>query len=85
MTGKIATYVGLGGSGKEVVFSSCSKCPTVLWTEVGIFPGMIILKPGTLDDGDARTACKPVAEIFAANRVDWCGRKDGAAQYERGL
>ena len=80
LTGTMTTYTGIGGSGKNVVFSSCSTCPTILWTEVGLYPGMLILKPGTLDEFDAKAACQPVAEIFTANRVGWCGQRNGAAQ-----
>lgn len=83
LSGEMVNYTRRGGSGKDVVFFTCSRCPTVLWSECGAFPGMKVLKVGTLDDAGAQNACKPVGEIFTANRVAWCGSLNGAAQYEQ--
>lgn len=44
--------------------------------------GLIIVKPGTIDDIDAAGALKPGAEIFTKDRVKWVKATDGAEQKE---
>ena len=51
-----------------------------MWRETGSFPGMKVIKAGTLDDADALDKAKPVAELFAPERVSWVPEVAGAGQ-----
>jgi hypothetical protein len=45
-------------------------------------PGVVLVKGGTLDDGEAIKAADPKVEIYTKNRPGWCGAWGGAEQKE---
>lgn len=51
-----------------------------MWRDGPTFPGLKILKVGTLDDVDALAKAKPTVELFAPTRVEWVNEIPGAAQ-----
>ncbi|TKA76828.1 hypothetical protein B0A55_04642 [Friedmanniomyces simplex] len=63
-SGKLATWTRDGGSGSEVTYFSCPKCPCVLYTESEYFPSLKIVKIGTIDVPGVLEKCKPTGEIW---------------------
>lgn len=60
----------------------CPNCPTLLFVEVEAFPGMKVIKAGTIDEEDRKflDGAKPGKEIYTKNRFDWCAPISGAEQ-----
>jgi hypothetical protein len=50
-------------------------------SEAEAFPGMLILKAGTLDD---RSWVKPSAHVWTSSKQDWCAIPAGATVFEKG-
>ena len=69
-------------SGKNVKYTFCATCSTLMIVDGEAFPGMRILKPGTIDDKTFLDSSKPVQEIFTKDRPNWCATIDGAGQKE---
>ena len=68
MSGKIASYEDTGTSGKPVIRMFCSKCGSSLASDVKAFPGLLLVKAGTLDDA---SWVKPGLEIWTESAQDW--------------
>jgi hypothetical protein len=47
---------------------SCARCGTKVWNEPLASPGLLVVKPGTLDD---MTWATPVGNIWTASRAPW--------------
>ncbi len=59
----------------------CPRCGTSLfYTNDVVFPGMIDVQTGTLDDPDA---LPPQAQVQAAERVGWMSRLDEIPAFDR--
>ena len=70
----------IGGSGNTITSHFCGDCGSTMWRDGLGFPGLKIIKAGTLDDVDALAKAKPTAELFTLTRVDWVNEIPGAAQ-----
>jgi hypothetical protein len=68
LKGETVFYDKHADSGRVVRMHACPTCGTKLWNEPLASPGMLVLKPGTLDD--ARWV-KPVGNIWTASAVGW--------------
>lgn len=66
--GETTTYRRRGDSGREQLMHGCANCGTKLWNEPLSFPGLLVLKPGTLDDSSWAT---PVGSIWVASALPW--------------
>jgi len=73
-------------SGKDMTNYFCSTCGTLMYRVGGAFPGMSILRIGTVDDFALHeTKLKPRLELFTNSRVAWFKGVEGAKQLEEGL
>ena len=50
LAGDIEAYDSVSDSGRTVRMVSCAQCHTRLWNEPLSAPGLLLLRPGTLDD-----------------------------------
>jgi hypothetical protein len=70
-------------SGKQMTNYFCSTCGTLMYRVGEAFPGMSILRIGTVDDFSLHeTKLKPRREIFVKDRVGWLNAVDGVEQFE---
>jgi hypothetical protein len=68
LSGEVMTYDRSADSGRVVRMCGCARCGTKMWNEPQATTGMIVVKPGTLDD---ITWATPVGSIWAASRPPW--------------
>ncbi len=79
-TGTLKTYVDRGDSGNQVLRRFCPECGSPILSEIGLDPGFVILKAGTLDD---TSIVRPQRHIFCASRQAWVEPPDGVPAYDR--
>lgn len=59
----------------------CKTCGTLMYRKGTGFPGMSILRLGTVDDLNLlETKLKPTVELFVKDRVCWLGGGEGIPQ-----
>jgi hypothetical protein len=67
------------GSGKKMTNYFCGTCGTLMYRVGEAFPGMSILRIGTVDDFSLHeTKLKPQIEQYTKDRVAWLTGVDGA-------
>lgn len=67
------------GSGKKMTNYFCGTCGTLMYRVGEAFPGMSILRIGTVDDFSLHeTKLKPQIEQYIKDRVAWFTGVDGA-------
>jgi hypothetical protein len=70
-------------SGKLMTNYFCKTCGTLMYRVGEAFPGMSILRIGTVDDFNLQeTKLRPQRELFVEDRVAWLSGADGATQME---
>lgn len=70
-------------SGNTMTNYFCSTCGTLMYRVGGLFPGVSILRLGTVDDFNLlETKLKPKVEIFTKDRVSWFPGVEGAKQFD---
>ncbi|TRM63514.1 Mss4-like protein [Schizophyllum amplum] len=77
------TYSCVGGSGKPITNFLCGDCGSTMWREIAAYPGMKVVKAGTLDAVDALDLAKPETELFVTRRTKWVQEVQGVAQKEQ--
>ncbi|KUI68283.1 hypothetical protein VM1G_04419 [Cytospora mali] len=61
----------------------CSTCGTLMYRVSSGYPGMSILRIGTVDDFSLHeTKLRPQNELFTATRADWLPGVEGAKKFE---
>ncbi|KAL2069937.1 hypothetical protein VTL71DRAFT_14616 [Oculimacula yallundae] len=61
----------------------CGTCGSLMYRVGAMFPGMSILRVGSVDDFSlVETKLKPTMEQFTRSRVGWKGATEGAKQFE---
>ena len=71
------------GSGHTMTNYFCSTCGTLMYRVGTAFPGMSILRIGTIDDFNLHeTKLKPKVEQFVKDRVSWFSGVEGAKKFE---
>ena len=61
----------------------CATCGTLMYRVGSAFPGMSILRIGTVDDFSLHeTKLKPRVQQFCKDRVGWLGAVEGVKQVE---
>lgn len=68
MRGTLTAYDKAADSGRVVRMLGCSQCGIKVWNEPLSTPGMLVLKPGTLDDS---SWARPVGNIWTKSRMPW--------------
>ena len=80
LTGELKTFVDHGDSGRKVLRRFCPECGSPVLTEAEAYPGIRIIKAGTLDDpGQVR----PGRQIFCASKHPWMPILDGMPAFDR--
>jgi hypothetical protein len=75
------TYSKVADSGQSVVSYICGECGSMLWRETPTYPGLKIVKAGTLDDATKLIGEEtPGLEIFTKERIAWVTPFEGVAQ-----
>lgn len=68
-------------SGNTMTNHFCSTCGTLMWRVSSGFPGMSIMRIGTIDDFTLHeTKLKPQFEQFTKSRVAWLPGAQGVKQ-----
>ncbi|KAJ7719231.1 Mss4-like protein [Mycena maculata] len=68
-------------SGKNMTNYFCSTCGTLMYRVGELFPGMSILRVGTVDDFNLHaTKLKPQVEQYVKDRVEWLHGAEGVPQ-----
>lgn len=80
LSGNAKSISKIGGSGNTITSYFCGDCGSTMWRDGPSFPGLKVIKVGTLDDVDALAKAKPTVELFAPMRVDWVNEIPGATQ-----
>ena len=82
LTGSLKTYVDHGDSGSKVLRRFCPECGSPVITDAEAYPGIHIVKAGTLDD---YSGLKPGRQIFCDSKHLWMPILDGIPAYEKGV
>lgn len=73
-------------SGHSMANHFCSTCGTLMYRVGSAFPGVSILRIGTVDDFNLHeTKLRPRFEIFTKDRVGWWHGMEGVKQVEGAL
>ena len=80
ISGTLKTYTDHGDSGGVVLRRFCPACGSPILSEIGLDPGLVILKAGTLDD---TTAVRPQRHIFCDSRQTWTDLPAGVPCHPR--
>lgn len=70
----------LDQNGMKVQRHHCGRCGTALWFTADEYPGIMALKPGTLDD---TTWFKPIAHLWVRSAQPWVTLDASTPQYEK--
>lgn len=77
----LKTYVDHGDSGRTVLRRFCPECGSPVITDAAAYPGILIIKAGTLDDPGQVT---PGRQIFCASKHPWMPVLGGIAAFDAG-
>jgi hypothetical protein len=73
-------------TGKTMTNYFCSTCGSLMYRRGARFPGLSILRTGTVDDFSLHEGrLKPRVEQFVKDRVCWVDAVDGVTQIEAGI
>ena len=75
LRGEPRAYVATVPGGPQRRGRFCGECATRMWGEPVRFPGILVLRPGTLDD---TTWLDPVAHIWTRSAQPWVALPKGA-------
>lgn len=67
-------------NGTEVQRHHCSNCGIAFWYSANEYPGILALKPGTLDD---TSWFNPVAHLWVRSAQPWVTFEENAIKYEK--
>lgn len=81
VTGKLSQYVDTGESGKQLRRYFCPNCGSHIYTSADAFPGLAIIKTGSLDDA---SWFKPDINIWCRSAQPWVQMGDGMTNFEKG-
>jgi hypothetical protein len=70
-----------GGSGNPVQRKFCGVCSSTTWTEGVMFPDIVVVKAGIMDDG-AIAKFTPGSESFTSRKPAWLKEVEGAMQFK---
>ncbi|KAF2238156.1 hypothetical protein EV356DRAFT_526676 [Viridothelium virens] len=66
--------------GNTITSHFCGDCGTTLWRDGATFPGIKIIKYGTMDDSESIEFAKPAMELYASQRASWVPEIPGSQQ-----
>lgn len=76
--GPISVYTDKSEAGNPVLRHFCENCGSPIFSTIPHFPGIVILKVGTLDDNSSYT---PGAEVWCDSRQNWVGFEDDYPEF----
>jgi len=76
-----ASFADKGESGRSLSRKFCSHCGSSLATEAESFPGMLIIKAGTLDD---KSWLKPNTHVWTRSAQPWVKIEPGVTTFAKG-
>ena len=68
LAGTPQTWFKTGSSGEPAINARCSVCSTWIYTKPQSKPGMLVLRPSSLDD---HHWFRPVAQIYTRSALSW--------------
>jgi hypothetical protein len=71
IAGSAKNWTGTHESGKKLTVYFCGDCGTTIYKTHELFPGMVVILAGTLDDPQGLEQAKPMVELFSKHRVSW--------------
>lgn len=77
--GELVGFDKAADSGRVVRMLGCAQCGTKIWNEPLASPGLLIMKPGTLDD---MSWARPVGNIWTASKAPWVEIEAAVPNYE---
>ncbi|KAF2193709.1 hypothetical protein K469DRAFT_712491 [Zopfia rhizophila CBS 207.26] len=80
LKGSPKTHVKTADGGNPITSYFCGDCGSTMWRDGDSFPGMNVIKVGTIDDTDAISKAKPGVELYVSRRVDWVPATEGTEQ-----
>lgn len=81
ITGPVSEYADTAESGRKVVRKFCSVCGSSIASVAEAFPGMMILKAGSLDD---RSWVKPGVQVWTQSKQPWVDLGGTLKAFEKG-
>lgn len=71
IAGSAKSYTSTHESGKKLTVYFCGDCGSAIYKTHELFPGMVVILAGTLDDPQGVEQAKPVVELYSKHRVSW--------------
>lgn len=68
VSGETKSYTSTGGSGAPLKRHFCPDCGSGIYSDVGVVPGMVMIRAGNLDDPSIFT---PEAHIHCGKKNHW--------------
>jgi len=78
--GEVTLHQSTNAEGKLRLAKICGQCGVRMWSEPPKFPGLAVMRPGTLDD---KSWVRPVAHIWTRSAQPWFVFPEGVARYEK--
>jgi hypothetical protein len=79
--GDPARYRDTSEGGRAVERLFCANCGSSIASVAEAFPGLVILKAGSLDD---RSWLEPSAHVWTRSRQPWVSVPDGVTVFDKG-
>ena len=77
---KVITSEAQSGRAKRGAF--CPDCGSRIYNEIDLRPGLLSIKPGTLDDA---SGLAPTRHVWVQSKLPWVDIPEGAEVFERGV
>ncbi|KAF3392810.1 hypothetical protein F1880_008511 [Penicillium rolfsii] len=71
IAGSAKHHTQMHESGKQLTVYFCGECGSAIYKTHELFPGMVVILAGTLDDPQGLEHAKPMVELYSKNRVSW--------------
>lgn len=78
LRGELVAYDKTADSGRHMDMMRCRNCGTLIWNAAPGGGGILVLKPGTLDD---MGWAEPVGNIWTASKAAWMQIEPDAVNY----
>lgn len=79
--GEPATYEHTTGSGNRYTAAFCAHCGTYLWGRYSLRPGVVAVRPGTLDNAQAG---EPQVHVWTRSKLPWVRIPEGVPTFPMG-
>ena len=80
--GKLKVFASEAQSGRAKRGTFCPDCGSRIYNEIELRPGLLSIKPGTLDDASGLT---PTRHVWVQSKLPWVVIPDGAEVFAQGV